>query len=487
MGVLITNPPVDISGDVAGPGTSTDNAVARFDGTTGKLVQNSKATISDNGVLTLSPTGTSGDTTFLTFGNETDTNPVIAFDASGNSVLSIKSNNNNTVLASFLFNGSFMAANGIVADTGSTVVVSPGSDQTIQFAQRTTAAANPPVNKNKLYFKSDGHLYSLNSSGVETQVDASSGANTTLSNLGTTAINADLLPDSDGAWALGSASKQWSPVWTYSVISNSVLQVASNTGDIQFIGNGATTRPTVKFFTADLSNYVALKSPATIASNVTLTLPNAAGTNGQVLTTDGSSVLSFQTRATESLSNLASTAVNASIIPASALAVDLGASGKEWANLYVNNIYASGNCGSKMIDVENAVLADTASVNALNWTQRLLLSTSGTSMLDWGANSDTVELKINHLKVPTTVTTGGTTGAQTINKMSGTVNFAAAASSLTVTCSKVSSTSLVFAVVRTNDTTAAIKNVVPSNGSFIITLTAAATAETSVGFFIVNG
>lgn len=35
------------SGDVVGPGSATDNAIARFDGTTGKLIQNSAATIAD--------------------------------------------------------------------------------------------------------------------------------------------------------------------------------------------------------------------------------------------------------------------------------------------------------------------------------------------------------------------------------------------------------------------------------------------------------
>ena len=35
------------SGDVVGPSSATDNAVARFDGTTGKLVQNSAVTIAD--------------------------------------------------------------------------------------------------------------------------------------------------------------------------------------------------------------------------------------------------------------------------------------------------------------------------------------------------------------------------------------------------------------------------------------------------------
>ena len=41
------------SGDVVGPGSSTDNALARFDSTTGKLLQNSNTTLADNGGLTL--------------------------------------------------------------------------------------------------------------------------------------------------------------------------------------------------------------------------------------------------------------------------------------------------------------------------------------------------------------------------------------------------------------------------------------------------
>jgi trimeric autotransporter adhesin len=40
------------TGDVSGPGSSTDNAVTRMDGTTGKLIQNSNATLADNGGLT---------------------------------------------------------------------------------------------------------------------------------------------------------------------------------------------------------------------------------------------------------------------------------------------------------------------------------------------------------------------------------------------------------------------------------------------------
>jgi hypothetical protein len=38
-------------GDVAGPASATDNAIARFDQTTGKLIQNSVVTVSDAGVV----------------------------------------------------------------------------------------------------------------------------------------------------------------------------------------------------------------------------------------------------------------------------------------------------------------------------------------------------------------------------------------------------------------------------------------------------
>jgi len=85
-----------------------------------------------------------------------------------------------------------------------------------------------------------------------------------------------------------------------------------------------------------------------------------------------------------------------------------------------------------------------------------------------------------------TNTAAGTTGNQTINKPSGTVNIAAAGTTVTVTNSLVSASSIVYAVIRTNDATATIKNVVPAAGSFVINLGASATAETSIGFFVIN-
>jgi len=51
----------------------------------------------------------------------------------------------------------------------------------------------------------------------------------------------------------------------------------------------------IRFADADSSNYVALQAPATVASNLTLTLPAADGSSGQALTTNGSGALAFST------------------------------------------------------------------------------------------------------------------------------------------------------------------------------------------------
>lgn len=51
----------------------------------------------------------------------------------------------------------------------------------------------------------------------------------------------------------------------------------------------------LRFGDSDNSNWVAFQAPATVASNVTWTLPNADGSANQVLQTNGSGTLSWAT------------------------------------------------------------------------------------------------------------------------------------------------------------------------------------------------
>jgi hypothetical protein len=88
--------------------------------------------------------------------------------------------------------------------------------------------------------------------------------------------------------------------------------------------------------------------------------------------------------------------------------------------------------------------------------------------------------------IPSTITAVGTTTTQVINKPIGVVNAAAGATSVTVTNSLVTANSYVNAIVKVNDATAQVKNVVPGAGTFTINFVSAVTAETAVTFFVLN-
>jgi hypothetical protein len=98
----------------------------------------------------------------------------------------------------------------------------------------------------------------------------------------------------------------------------------------------------------------------------------------------------------------------------------------------------------------------------------------------------TNNITANDLSISKTITAVGTTGNQTINKASGRVNIATGGTTITVTNSLVTANSIIIATCATNDTTAIVKNIVASTGSFVITLSAATTAETAINFIITN-
>lgn len=167
------------SGDVVGPASSTDNAIARFDLTTGKLIQNSGVTIDDSDNLTLP----------------------------GQADLRLADSDSSNWVA-------FQAPATIASNVTWTL---PNADGT------------------------SGQVLQTNGSG-------------TLS------------------WATG----------------------ASLATPLAVVGN-ATAGAEIRLpeDTDNGSNYVALKAPNTLASNLTFTLPSVDGTSGQALVTDGSGNLSF--------------------------------------------------------------------------------------------------------------------------------------------------------------------------------------------------
>jgi len=84
------------------------------------------------------------------------------------------------------------------------------------------------------------------------------------------------------------------------------------------------------------------------------------------------------------------------------------------------------------------------------------------------------------------ITAAGTTGARTINAMSGSVNFAAAATSLVVTNSLVTANSVVFCGCQSNDATMRAVRWTVAAGSITILANTAPTAETAVVFTVTS-
>lgn len=79
---------------------------------------------------------------------------------------------------------------------------------------------------------------------------------------------------------------------TQSYVTGTYASLASPTftGDIELAAQAP-----LKFMDADSSHYVALRAPATVAANVTWTLPATDGAAGQVLATSGSGQLQWAT------------------------------------------------------------------------------------------------------------------------------------------------------------------------------------------------
>ena len=128
----------------------------------------------------------------------------------------------------------------------------------------------------------------------------------------------------------------------------------------------------------------------------------------------------------------------------------------------------------------------TAGKTAYGFFSAVNTATGGGTTYGFYAGGTAPNFFAGDMQFDKTVTAAGTTGAQTINKNAGTVNFAAAATSLVVTNSRVTANSIVIATVATNDATMKSVIAVAGAGSFTLTANAAATAETRVNWLVIN-
>ena len=292
---------------------------------------------------------------------------------------------------------------------------------------------------------------------------------------------------------------------SYTVNSGGDLTVAPTGGDFNVTGNISSST-----WGSGIATFLQTPSSANLATAVT----DESGAAGSLMFSNGPTTTGQLTVATLS-SNATTTSANFAIVSSNNVATTTNSglifggasqikarvwySGSANGSLSTNDSYGGvivGNTGgvtgaSAGTHAAGASLVARGFTFTPNATTPAAMTKAATIWINEAPTGATTNyaMYINGGKVgfDATNTASGTTGAQTINKPTGTVNFAAAATSLVVTNNLVTTSSIVYCVIRTNDANAtAIKSVVPASGSFTINLTTAPAAEVSVGFIVYN-
>lgn len=309
-------------------------------------------------------------------------------------------------------------------------------------------------------------------------------------------------------------------------VNNSTTQFRTDNFRIRGSVGASHAQPVILLYedpdNASADNYVGLRSPATSGSDRIWTLPNADATSQSFWVFDGSEVGTLATFSTTA--NNPGPETGSSILFGNSTAIS-GRTTMQYdpnvKRLVVNFANAAGDDGKTSFPLKIAsypngagapalgtgtgilfgsyrfATGDSLTLGAMKWkftdtgagvedaSLTLSLLFNGT-LTDRFTLTSTGNLSVASLNLDKTVTATGTTGGQTINKATGTVNFAAAATSLVVTNSLITANSIVVATVMTNDATMHTCQAVVASGSFTLYPNAAPTGETKVSFVVLN-
>lgn len=405
-------------GGISGPGSSTDNAHVRWDGTSGTAVQDGRWVEDDGGNMV------------ITQAAQTTT-----------------------------------ATRGLTWNFANHVTLTNTESMDVQFSAHTVDFATGTLATQRAFYVG---ATTYTSAGAKTITDAytmyleapTAGTNVTITN----------------AYSLGLAGRL--------LMSGTNRIVCTSAFTIQSTGSNTTMLGGLSVGNSG-SDLIANTQQARTAGNIFAALNNnsakmavafhggISGTPGSA--TSGTTVFGLAIAPTTISSQAVSTEI--SMISVAAFTRTWLTGGITTQREYLFNAPTYAFAGSSTITAA-ATLAVTgapiAGTNATITTAYALWVQGGVSRFDGKISFDS------------TITPPGTTGARTINKPAGTVNFAVGATTLVVTNSLATTASFIFVTQESNDTTALIKDVEKANGSFTIRLQAAATAETPVSFLVIN-
>lgn len=219
-------------------------------------------------------------------------------------------------------------------------------------------------------------------------------------------------------------------------------------------------------------------------------LYNAAGSGGIVPSTDINTI-QFNTSVTQNYQTGAKATQTDFFIGVPTLTANAASAVTQSRNVYISGAPIASTNITQTASMAHFVDGNNVGAGTTNSYTEYLVAQSGATnnyIASWnGSVGEVLRVRTDgQIFLLTTITASGTNGAQTINKPSGTVNFAAAATSLVVTNSLCTANSIIIATVRSNDTTMKSVQAVPAAGSFTLFANAAATAACSVGWLIIN-
>jgi hypothetical protein len=286
--------PVLPYGDVFGPASATDNAVARFDSTTGKLIQNSVVTISDTGATT-------GITTLAA--STSVTTPIV--QASNSAGLSLKNASGTTQMSVGAGGGDNMSINVStnlngtnaqidISPTGTGHVhIKPSGTNSVEVAptnvgtiDNMTIGATTPKNASVVDLSVTGTLSFDAAQGTAGQVltSAGTGVTPTWTTPTTGTVTAVSVVSANGF--AGTSSGGATPALTLTTTITGILKgngtaISAAVANTDYMGVGAPVTKTADFTVADGEIwYINNKS----GSTCTVTLPTASSWTGRTLT-----------------------------------------------------------------------------------------------------------------------------------------------------------------------------------------------------------